>query len=231
MTLYGPDHWVALVTTAVLAGVLVVAGRKRVGEPWLGRALALLILLSQLTDPWIDYRNGMLSLQQSLPLELCDAASVAAIVALWTRHPLAFDLTYYWGLVGTMQGVFTPRLAVAIPDPEYFRYWGLHSGIVLAAIYLAAGVGMAPRRYSVWRSWGAAVALAVPVGFVDWALGANYMFLRAKPAYSILNKVGDWPWYIASMIGMLLVGMLIFWAVYWALHGARRIIAERITSG
>jgi uncharacterized membrane protein YwaF len=57
------------------------------------------------------------------------------------------------------------------------------------------------------------------------------MFLRAKPVYSILNKVGPWPWYIAAMIGMLLVGMLIFWGIYWALHWARRIIAERITSG
>ena len=90
---------------------------------------------------------------------------------------------------------------------------------------------MAPRKYSVWRAWGLAVALAVPVGLVDWALGANYMFLREKPAYSILNKVGEWPWYIASMIGMLLVGMLIFWAVYWTLAFVRRAIVARMTSG
>lgn len=231
MTLYGPDHCGALIVTFVLAVVLVAAGRKRAGEPWLGRALALLILLSQITDPWIDYRNGILSLQQSLPLELCDAASVAAIVALWTGHALAFDLTYYWGLVGTMQGIFTPRLAVAAPDPEYFRYWTLHSGIVLAAVYLGAGLGMAPRKHSVWRAWGLAVALAVPVGLIDWALGANYMFLRAKPVYSILNNAGTWPWYIASMIGMLLVGMLIFWAIYQAIHAARRVLANRPTAG
>ena len=66
-----------------------------------------------------------------------------------------------------------------------------------------------------------------PVAFIDWGLGANYMFLRHKPQYSILNNAGPWPWYIASMIGMLLVGMLTFWLIYRVL----RMIVVRSTSG
>ena len=37
---------------------------------------------------------------------------------------------------------------------------------------------------------------------VDWLLGANYVFLREKPAYSVMNNLGPWPWYNAVVMAL-----------------------------
>jgi uncharacterized membrane protein YwaF len=51
------------------------------------------------------------------------------------------------------------------------------------------------------------IAYAVAVGLVDWALGANYMWLREKPGGSVLELFGPWPWYI---LGGAAIGATIF---------------------
>ena len=92
----------------------------------------------------------------SLPLQLCDLAWIAAIVALWTRHRAATALVYFWGLTLTVQGILTPSLSELFPDPRYFMFWGMHFFTVWAAVYLTFGLGVRPG----WRSYRLTVAVA-----------------------------------------------------------------------
>jgi hypothetical integral membrane protein (TIGR02206 family) len=139
------------------------------------------------------------TLAYSLPLQLCDVAIFVAAAALWARSRALAELTYFWGLAGTVQALLTPDLPQHFPSYPYFQYYIAHGGVVAAALVLVIGLGLHPRRWAL--AWVAAitVAYAALVGGVDLITGADYMYLRAKPpSPTLLDVLGPWPWYIVA---------------------------------
>jgi hypothetical integral membrane protein (TIGR02206 family) len=208
MARFGADHVGALVVTALTVLFLVAYARaRRPGAHVVARCLAYLMIGAFLADPILRAHAGELTWTDGLPLELCDAAGVATIVALLTRRQEAFELAYFWGLSGTFQALLTPPLDHGFPHPDYFRYFVLHSGVVAGVLLLGPGLGMRPRRGAVWRAVAYTMLYAAAIGLVDAALGANYMWLREKPPDTILDVLGPWPWYV---LGGVVLGVALF---------------------
>jgi hypothetical integral membrane protein (TIGR02206 family) len=130
-----------------------------------------------------------------------------AALACWSPGwSLGLELTYYWGLAGTLQAVITPDLAAGFPQLEFFEFVVGHVGIVAAALYLVVGLGQAPRPGSVTRVFAITVAYAAFIGLFDWLTGSNYMFLAAPPDNpSLLSLLGPWPCYLLSATAVALV--------------------------
>ena len=209
MQLFGPVHISTLAVGALCCALFIRAGRR--GPAGTGRCLAIAILLAQLADPFIAARFGWLRWRDSLPIELCDIASFAVAAALWTRSQRVFELAYFWGLSGTVQALLTPDIYVTFPHPEFLRFFGVHTGIVAGVLYLGPGVGMRPRPGAEWRVFGWTLLYAAAVGVIDWAIDANYMYLRSKPGgWSPLDWFGDWPWYLfgAALITVVMFALL-----------------------
>jgi len=210
MVRFGGDHVGALVVTALAVVALMVYGRARRGQPGpriVSRCLAYLMIGAFLADPLLRADAGELTWVDGLPLELCDAAGVATIIALLTRRQAAFELAYFWGLSGTFLALLTPPLEQGLPHPDFFRYFVLHSGIVAGVLLLGPGLGMRPRRGAVWGAVACTLLYAAAIGLVDAALGANYMWLREKPPDTILDLFGPWPFYI---LGAVVLGVALF---------------------
>jgi hypothetical integral membrane protein (TIGR02206 family) len=199
---------------ALTAALAVWAPRWRPG-PWVGvagRALAFVIAGAYLVEYAANAAEGGLSWQFSLPLQLTDAVTFAAVAALWRPVPRLVELVYFWALTASLQAVLTPDLGQAFPSVFYFTYFTTHTGVVVAACLLVFGRGLRPRPGAPWRALAATAAWALLAGAGDLLTGGNYMFLRAKPGHaSLLNLLGPWPWYIASAA---LVGLALFWALY-----------------
>jgi len=53
---------------------------------------------------------------------------VAAIAFWWPRCLLAVELTYFWGLAGTLQAVVTPDLSAGFHQREFFMSSSATSG-------------------------------------------------------------------------------------------------------
>jgi len=207
---FGPDHIGALVVTAVLAIVFFVIGRSPRDTGRAGRILGWAILLASISTPYTHALEGRLNLRNTLPLEICDGATLAAVIALLTRNRFAFELTYLWGLGLSSQGLLSPVSSGVFPDVIYIRYWVIHSGIVVAALYLGPARGMPLRPGAFRRATIIALAWLAAAAVADWLLDANYMFLRAKPPHSGMDKLGPWPWYIVvvTVFGILVMGLL-----------------------
>ena len=161
------------------------------------RGFALLIPCFTIPMQVLQLMPGDYDIGTSLPLQLCDLAWLAAIVALWTRHWAATALVYYWGLTLTVQGIVTPSLAETFPEPRYFMFWGMHFMTVWAAVYLTFGL----RVPVTWRSYRFAVATTavwvVVVMTFNGLTGTNYGYLNRKPsAGSLLDLFGPWPGYV-----------------------------------
>jgi hypothetical integral membrane protein (TIGR02206 family) len=133
-----------------------------------------------------------------------------AAAACWSPNwQLGVELTYFWGLAGTLQAVATPDLSVGFPHLDFFEFVVGHVGIVIAALFLVVGLGQKPRPGAVWRVLAITVAYTAAVGVVDAAIGANYMFLARRPAHvSLLSVLGPWPWYLLSGTGVAIVLLL-----------------------
>jgi hypothetical integral membrane protein (TIGR02206 family) len=199
-----------LFTVAVIAAVitaLVVAARLRPG-PWTVVACRILavVILGNEAAWWIWLgEHGTWSASYALPFQLCDVAGVVSAAALWTRQPLLVELTYFWGLAGTANGLITPDVSDHFPTFGFMQYFIAHGTIVAAALLLVVGLRLAPRPGAVLRVFGLTFALMVLDAAVNLATDGNYMYLRHTPgAHSLLDVLGPWPWYIVGAAGLAL---------------------------
>jgi hypothetical integral membrane protein (TIGR02206 family) len=162
----------------------------------------------------------------SVPLHLTDLATVVTAFAWWSQKHWAFALTYYWGLVLSVQALISPALTGQdFPSLQFLGFWSIHLLVVWAAIYLAWGRGMRPR----WRSYRFVVAVTLVWAAVTFTFnslaGSNYGFLNGKPTTaSLLDVLGPWPWYVA--IGGTLIAAV--WALMtWPWERVRRRADQR----
>ncbi len=210
--LYGADHWAALILTALLALAACIWARRTPdagARRRAGRALALLLVASEVTQTVLRLVDGTWTAQSSLPLELCDVALVVCVVALWTFRAGAAELAYFWGLAGTAAAILTPDLDDGFPHHEYLTFFAHHGGVVVAAVFLTAGVGITPRRGAWLRATGWTFAYAGVAGAINLAFDTNYFYLRSKPSGSpLLDLFGPWPYYLLG--GALLSVVLFF---------------------
>ena len=228
---FGTSHLVMLVVFILGIWPVVVLGRRVRGtsqELRVSRVYAGLIPCFTIPLQVIDFLPGNYDLQTTLPLQLCDFAWIAAVVALWTPRPTPVALTYYWGLALTTQALITPALNLDFPDPKFIAYWGMHLLIVWAAVFLTWGLGLHPT----WRDYGRTVAItsawAVTVFCFNVVVGTNYGFLNHKPATSILDLLGPWPLYVVVEIA-LVAGI---WALMtWPWERSRQAGAVRASVG
>ena len=206
-----PEHAAALAVIIPAVAVMVVAARRAPGS-WM-RVLAVVLVVDEVSW-WIYLVAGHgagTSLVQSLPLQLCDVAIFVAALALWTRSRLLVEVTYFWGLAGTVQALLTPDLPQHFPSYPYFQYYIAHGGVVAAALMLVIGLKLHPRSSAVLRVGAITVGYAAVVAAVDALTQSNYMYLRTKPpSGSLLDLLGPWPIYIfsAAVVGAVLFALL-----------------------
>ena len=210
-----PEHLAAVAAIVVVASGLTLAARLRPG-PWTAAAARVLaaILISAEVGWWIYLATSGLSrseLATAFPLQLCDAAIFIAAFALLLRRQLLVEVTYFWGLAGTLQALITPDLPQHFPSFPFFQYYVAHGGIVTAAFFLVVGLRQWPRRNAVFQVIAITIAYVLLVGAVDAATGANYMYLRSKPpTASLFDLMGPWPLYLggAAVLGIALLFIL-----------------------
>jgi hypothetical integral membrane protein (TIGR02206 family) len=213
--LLAAEHLVALAVIAVVITILVLATRRWPGAWTRYVSMALAVVLVSAELGWWLYLASIGAsgdqLASALPLQLCDAAIFISAAALVLRTPTLVELTYFWGLAGTIQALFTPDLPQHFPSFPYFQYYIAHGGIVAAALFLVVGLGLWPRREALVRVIIITVAYVAFVGLVDATTNSDYMFLRAKPASaSVLDLLGPWPWYLVggSVVALVLLFIL-----------------------
>jgi hypothetical integral membrane protein (TIGR02206 family) len=208
---FSSEHLAALSVMAVAIGLSVLGARRYPGR-WIApisRALALVILAAWVGEYVADVEQGTWSARYDLPLQLTDAVSLVALLALWTRRGWLVELVYFWALTASLQAALTPDLDQTFPSVFYFTYFGYHEGAIVAACFLVFGCRKYPRPGAAWRVYAATLGVTALAGVGDLITGGNYMYLREKPAHSsLLTVMGPWPWYILSTAALGLAMLL-----------------------
>lgn len=215
--LFGLAHLVAL--TLGVTVPLLLAGWSR-GAPARDHGVRA-VIGALLTAGWLGWyamlwSRGWLAPGNELPLNLCDWAQGALIVALFSRNQRAYELGYFWGLGGTLQAVITPDVSRGFPDIQFLLFMLDHAGLIAALIYLTLGTGLRPVPASLPRVMAATLAYVAVAGVADFALGTNYGFLRSKGDHvSLLSFLAPWPWYIGELVLIGILSMAVYYAPFF----------------
>ena len=224
---FGPSHLTAIALALLVPLALALLARHE----HLGRRadrvvrLALAALLAAGWVLWYGFSaaRGDLRFDNGLPMNLCDWAEIALVVALLTRRQFAYELGYFWGLGGTLQGVLTPAIYYDFPDPQFVFFFIQHGGVVAALLYLTLGTRLRPSLASLPRVIVASLGYLAAAALVDGLLGVNYGFLRAKPlGQNLLTVMSPWPWYIPELVAAGIVFILIYYAPFALADALRR---------
>ena len=206
---FSREHLLILLTGFTGIAVVLLAGRRggkleAVVTPFLAW-LNLAAWPISLVAAWLH--GGSFELENVLPFHLCDLAAFTAGIALLTRRPLICSLTYFWGLAGTIQGLVTP--AIRETGPIFVSFFLQHFAIVAAALYLPLVKQWRPDQplvRAVGEVFAWSVAYLVFAMAVNAIAGSNFAYASHPPENpSLLDHLGPWPWYLASMLGIAIV--------------------------
>jgi hypothetical integral membrane protein (TIGR02206 family) len=217
--LFGVPHQTALALAFIVPVALAVATRGRPSAQRLVRfGFAGVLIASWIAWYLISGYRGWLTLDNLLPFNLCDWAMFVLVFALLRPGQRSYELAYFWALGGTLQGLVTPGVPYDFPDPQFLAFCVLHAGIIAGVLYMTLALGMRPVPASLPRVIGWTLVYAIVAGLVDWGLGTDYAFLRAKPANaSLYDYLSPWPVYIPEVIGIGLVSALVYYAPFFFL--------------
>ena len=230
-TLFGPSHIAALLITVALAviGILVLRLGSQSPEDlrrrnqiisWLICGLILAGLLVRNIFRWWD---GFLNIHYDLPMQLCDWVYTLLFFALLTRKAWLFELTFFWGLGGSLQALLTPAVIWAdFPHYNYIEFFLIHGSIVVGIAYLALGVGLKPRKYSVWFAFGAAQIYFLSALLVNILTDSNYGFLMERPDVPVKDLMGAEPWHILFLELVGLLSFFLWYSPYFLMNFWRR---------
>ncbi|MCW1883240.1 TIGR02206 family membrane protein [Luteolibacter flavescens] len=204
-------HGWAMVIGFTGIAMLVIWGKKAGKNERIPRSILAFLCLAAFgytQAAWMsDVRTP--DLDSTLPLHLCDLAAFVAGFALLTGKRLLCVLTYFWGLAATIQALLTPAITVGFPHPAFVAFFVHHFAIVGAALYLPIVRGWRSGR-PWWRGpltallW-ANVYLILSMAVNAW-LGTNFGFTARKPVNpSLLDHMGDWPYYLIGMQALAVV--------------------------
>lgn len=200
---YTAEHFVCFTGTILCIALVLYLGKTRWNEEqkikymtWIGLAGAS----TQLFKVFYRWQADIFIITQDLPLHLCNIMTLVMPFIIWYRWRAAWAMTFFWIMAGCAQSIFTPTLTESLPHYEAVRYWMVHGVIILGALYGALVLGFTVTWKDALKSALGLNVLAAILYPINVALGANYMYLNAKPpGTTFYDLLGPWPGYILAL--------------------------------
>ena len=213
---FGLPH-IAVMASSVTLPLLLTLAVRRLDSAAATRAICVAFAAVLLLNEFVNlyHRLSIAGMEDfaryNLPLHVCGITIFAAAATLVLRWRTAYEITYFWGLVGATNAMVTPELDAAFPHYRFFQYFIAHGGIVAAALFATWGLGMRPSSGSVRRAFILLNLLAIVLIGVNLVLGSNYLYLCRPPVTRSPLLFAPWPWYIPILDA---VALGLFYLIY-----------------
>ena len=234
LTEFAPFTFFHILTVTICAAVcwaIIWAGRRatqadpdgdRTIRLWLGwGALAWQLVI----NIWWACCSGQ-SIEQGLPLHVCDVAAMAVGPALIWRPRILITLVYFWGLGLSTQGFLTPVLEQGIAHPAFWSFWVGHTLIVGGAIYFVVAQRYAPTLPDLARIIALGFPYLLAIAVFNHLVGTNYAYIgdTTPDAPTILDRLGPYPqraFLVTAMAHLILVAVYLPWPIARAIRNRR----------
>ena len=166
----------------------------------------------ELFNQFYMVKIGVWDSSSSLPLHLCGITGLLSAMMMIKNKQMGFEFILMPGFAGALHALLTPQLNHGGDTIQVINYYIGHSGILIVAVYLAIVEGYRLRKSSWIKSFLLIQVLLIFLGFMNWVLDANYMYLCSPPIVNNPLIIGPWPYYLAffEIIGLLHIIVLYF---------------------
>ena len=218
MTLYtfdllGNDHNLSIILIIIFY-VLFLCFNEKIGiknkSEIFPIVLSFIIISLDISEDIIRYITDYYSIEKDLPLQLCTIGIYVAVVALLKKNQIAFDLIFYWGLVGASQAILTPDSDLFELKIFFMYSQAYHSALIFAVLWLVIKCNMRMQIEYIPRVVLITNLVVVVISVINYLLDSNYMFLRVKPNSVSPFLIGDWPVYIIMVQFFSIVIVFLF---------------------
>jgi hypothetical integral membrane protein (TIGR02206 family) len=183
----------------------------------------------------LDYLNRIyfdelynISIVADLPLQLCSIGfylSIFGIIMAFSSYQFnekfeqfIFDCTYVLGFGGAFQALITVDLTGVNNMIGIFSLNWAHSLIILNVLWLIFAYHKRFNVKSIISAFLFLNFLILPVGFINYILDANYMFLCSPPNVENSFFIGDWPYYLFYLEGIYFIYIIFLYMPFLLLN-------------
>lgn len=220
---FSTSHFAPIVIAVVLCIFLCLMGKykwSKTTNVQISRGLALLTSFTVVAYVVILMLKGEFNYKTDLPLDICNLMGLLLPVVMWNPKYKYHEILYFLILAGTIQAVITPFLYQDFPNFVYIKFWISHLVLIIYTIFITVAMDMKPTMRSILKTFIAMNVYVLIMMVVNYILGSNYVFvMRKPPTESVLDYMGDWPWYILA--GQF-VGILFSFIVYLPIYFTRK---------
>jgi hypothetical integral membrane protein (TIGR02206 family) len=222
---YDFEHYL-LLTGFLLFGYLffrILSSYSRPVQQKILLGLALLLSATQLLKVPMNMYLGIFDPQNDIPLHLCNFLPFILIWVYATGSRKVWGTVFFWIVLGVSQANLTPSVEFSLFHYDAIRYWMVHMGLVLLALYPAVIWKWDLKRNDLFRTVGWLNVAAAIIYGLNLILNSNYMYLMAKPpGTTFFSILPAWPTYI-----LVLEVILVVWSVM--VYGLFKWIRSRVT--
>jgi len=185
----------------------------------------------------IDYINRIFldelynfKLSTDLPLQFCVIGFYFSLFGIYMTvskkkfnpqfEQFIFDCAYVLGFSGAFQGLITVDLTGINNMIGSFALNWAHSLIILNVLWLIFAYNKRFHLRGIINTFLFINIIIIPVGFINYVLDANYMFICQPPNVQSSFIIGDWPYYLFYLEGIYLIYIFVLYLPFW--------IAEKI---
>ena len=183
----------------IVVGTILILWAKKQSEQiqfLTGNIIASSISLTVIFGSILNSYKPDFNCQEDPLLHLCSFLALVIPVLSYTRKYIYYEIFFFLILAGTLQSLITPS-DYNFLNFTFFRYWLVHSGLVLFMMYATFVYKMRPTIKSVFKSFIGMQFYMILMFLINYLLGSNYFYTNRKPdATTLLDVFGEWPQYI-----------------------------------
>ena len=109
--LFGVEHIISIILVIIFY-VVFLGFNEKIGvknnSDVFPIVLSFIIISLDISEDIVRYITDHYSIKKDLPLQLCNVGIYVAVLALLKKNQTAFELIFYWGLIGASQAILTP---------------------------------------------------------------------------------------------------------------------------
>lgn len=177
--------------------------------------IAVTLSIAQLSKIPLNLYTGTFDVTKDVPLHMCNFLPFILVWVYATKSRVIWATVFFWIILGVSQANFTPSVDYSLFHYDAIRYWMVHMGLVLLALYPAISWNWELELKDVSRTIIWLNVAAVFIYGMNLLLDSNYLYVMGKPpGTTFFSLLPPWPTYILVLEVIVIVWSLMVLGVF-----------------